>query len=172
MLNALCNDKELLEQCRCRELNQEEEGLKRMSYAHPEPCPEPMWNEPGTVVRPFSWHSGNFTKDQTVKTFTELGADTSYTHTNGIITHGSSSSSGDLVLQSLPANGHIGQSRATASTSDLDSLGSGGVLGSDGETQSSVSTARSLVPTRLTSGGHSPNNSDSVPTQKASVGVA
>ena len=134
LLSNLLNAKDL-RQCRCH--LEPDEPTKRKSYAHP--APEPMWNEPGTVVRPVSWHSGNFSPDQTLSTFKELNIGEA--HSNDTL----GSEVGEVHVNGL----------------DLSFL----------KSKKGEAAVTHLVPKKITSGGHSPQNSEAVP-QKPNLGVA
>ena len=137
LLSGLLNAKDL-RQCRCH-LDPVEEPHKRKSYAHP--APEPMWNEPGTVVRPVSWHYGNFTPEQTMSAFKELN-----------------------IGEAAGSNGVFGSEMGEVRVNGLDMTCLTG-------TREALQGSPRLVPARITSGGHSPNNSEAMP-QKTNLSVA
>jgi hypothetical protein len=99
-----------------------------------------MWNEPGTVVRPVSWHYGNFTPEQTISAFKELN------------------------IGEARSNGIFGSEMGEVRVNGLDMTALTGA-------KEDLPGSPRLVPPRITSGGHSPNNSETMP-QKANLSVA
>ena len=131
-LKALVNDKSL-DCCNCNGLGLLDKS-KRLSYSHPPGC-HPL-NEPGTSVRPVSWHSENFSQDMTMRVSEGLKL--------GGVVNG-------MFLGHECDNKHHTKSLVP----DLQN-----------------NTIHPLVPSRITSGGHSPTCSSEAMQQNAGVGMA
>ena len=114
------------------------EDERRKSYAQP---PSSRLYDPGNVVRPQSWHHENFNLDNELLNYENHHPDLA-PHENGL----------DHTVQPLD------EARPRSAT--------WGFMADNTELSWASNGGMGVIPSRLTSGGHSPNNSDTVP-QKA-----
>jgi hypothetical protein len=176
MIAGLCNDFTLLqhqENCNCNERPLDDKE-KRLSMDLP--SPSVTMNEPGTVVRPVSWHSDTFNLNRELQAFQTLHLDDDhdppYQNLPAIINSGKA-----VWHDKLPAS--FGKMNTTIPPPSVSNQVDGGAVGNGWANNSlpvnpsngATANGYSMFPTRITSGGHSPNSSDTVRHQP-NVGIA
>ena len=165
LLSALCNDSSLRE-CTCYKTM--DTGTLRTAASSDTLTSNfgTMLHQPGTIVRPFSWHSGMF--EATMAAFDSVEDEPPYQNLPALLPHADSN------------NNHSVNS-ANPSQRTLDNYNSllngqprGGQFAYNAWHATGGHASHSnynMIPRKISSGGHSPNSSDTLH-QHANIGVA
>ncbi len=160
MLSALCNDMTLLphsDNCSCADRSMDDKD-KRLSVNFPS-SNSPIMNEPGTILRPMSWHSTTFDLTSQLQAFDTHHIDNDPPYQNlPVLTNG-----GNIVWDTPQRNDSAPKFQANHVVENGWLVGSNGLV--------NHSTGYAMFPPRITSGGHSPNSSDTIH-QQPNLGFA